>query len=204
MALDIPVPSASPYDDPDQYLPLILSAIEGFLLAQDVWTPETYSDARGYMEQLKRYVVDCWGKCEDVMYSVSFGEFHAWSFRLAYGTTLTRNLSTAYPGNGYIEVTPTALGNAIERDIALEPATYTLTIWGQTNSNCGLVTAYLDGDAQGGAVDWRGGAGVLTTRTHSIVIPDRQPHMLRLEVTGTTGLGNSYRFMPAYMIMQPA
>lgn len=76
MALDIPVPSASPYDDPDQYLPLILSAIEGFLLAQDVWTPETYSDARGYIEQLKRYVVDCWGKCGD---GAMIGEIKIWS-----------------------------------------------------------------------------------------------------------------------------
>lgn len=76
MALDIPVPTASPYDDPEQYLPLILSAIEGFLLMPDVWTPATYTDARGYMEQLKHYVVDCWGKCGD---GVMIGEIRVWS-----------------------------------------------------------------------------------------------------------------------------
>jgi microcystin-dependent protein len=76
MALDIPVPTESPYDDPDQYLPLILSAIEGFLLAKDVWSPETYEDARGYIEQLKVYAVECWGKCGD---GTMIGEIKIWS-----------------------------------------------------------------------------------------------------------------------------
>lgn len=76
MALDIPVPTQSPFDDPDQYLPLILSAIEGFLLARDVWTPETYDEARGYMEQLKVYAVECWGKCGG---ESMIGEIKIWS-----------------------------------------------------------------------------------------------------------------------------
>jgi microcystin-dependent protein len=66
MALDIPLPTASPNDDPAQYIPLLLSAIEGFLLARDVWEEADYDDARMYMEQLQSYVVDCFGKCFDL------------------------------------------------------------------------------------------------------------------------------------------
>lgn len=61
MPLDIPLPTASPEDDPAQYIPLLLSAIEGFLLAKDVWEEADYSDARQYMEQLKSYIVELIG-----------------------------------------------------------------------------------------------------------------------------------------------
>lgn len=58
MALDIPLPTALPQDDALQYIPLLLSAIEGFLQTRDVWTEETYPEAFQYMEALKLYVVD--------------------------------------------------------------------------------------------------------------------------------------------------
>lgn len=58
MPLDIPLPTASPDDDPEQYIPLLLSAIEGFLLSRDVWEADDYSEARQYMNQLMVYVVE--------------------------------------------------------------------------------------------------------------------------------------------------
>lgn len=58
MALDIPLPTASPQDDPDQYVPLLLSAIEGFLLARDVWEVADYNQAYSYMQELMEYIVD--------------------------------------------------------------------------------------------------------------------------------------------------
>lgn len=61
MPLDIPLPTASPDDDPAQYIPLLLSAIEGFLLARDVWAEADYDDARLYMEQLMSYIVELIG-----------------------------------------------------------------------------------------------------------------------------------------------
>lgn len=57
MSLDIPLPTAVPEDDPEQYIPLLLSAIEGFLLSRDVWEPSEYAEARQYMNQLMVYVV---------------------------------------------------------------------------------------------------------------------------------------------------
>lgn len=56
--LEIPLPTASPYDDPGQYTPLLLSAIGVFLLSPDIWLPEEYPDARGYMNDLMAYIVE--------------------------------------------------------------------------------------------------------------------------------------------------
>lgn len=58
MPLDIPLPSEYPQTDPSQYVPLLLSAIGGFLQSRDVWEAADYEDAYGYMEELKTYIVD--------------------------------------------------------------------------------------------------------------------------------------------------
>ena len=57
MPLDIPLPTASPADDPLQYIPLVLSAVEGFLLAKDVWEVVDYPEAYSYMQELMEYLV---------------------------------------------------------------------------------------------------------------------------------------------------
>lgn len=65
MALDIPLPTQRVEDDPAQYIPLLLSAIEGFLLMPDVWATNDYGHARVQMENLKVYIVNCFGHCGD-------------------------------------------------------------------------------------------------------------------------------------------
>lgn len=55
--LEIPLPTESPQDDPGQYTPLLLSAIEGFLLARDVWQAVDYPEAYNRMQELMEYVV---------------------------------------------------------------------------------------------------------------------------------------------------
>jgi microcystin-dependent protein len=59
--LEIPLPTASPSDDPAQYIPLLLSAIEGFLLMPDVWQAADYPEARNRMQQLIEYVALLFG-----------------------------------------------------------------------------------------------------------------------------------------------
>lgn len=58
MALDIPVPSALPDDDITQYVPLLLSAVEGFLQLKEVWAEDDYDDGFQYMEALKQWIVE--------------------------------------------------------------------------------------------------------------------------------------------------
>jgi len=76
MPLDIPLPTASPEDDPGQYTPLLLSAIEGFLLATDVWEAADYNDARQYMEQLMSFIVVTMG---DAQLGRPIGQISAWA-----------------------------------------------------------------------------------------------------------------------------
>jgi microcystin-dependent protein len=76
MPLDIPLPTASPDDDPAQYVPLLLSAIEGFLLARDVWAADDFDEARQYMNVLMAYVVDLMG--DGIVYRVPIGATMVW------------------------------------------------------------------------------------------------------------------------------
>ena len=58
MSLTIPVPTDSPQNDILQYVPLLLSAIEGFLEYADIWEETDYVAALDYMEELKRWIVE--------------------------------------------------------------------------------------------------------------------------------------------------
>ena len=58
MPLFLPVPSALPNDDIAQYVPLLLSAVEGFLQLKDVWSEADYVDGFQYMEALKQWIVE--------------------------------------------------------------------------------------------------------------------------------------------------
>jgi len=57
MPLYIPVPSQLPETDIAQYVPLLLSAVEGFLQLKDVWAEEDYEAGFQYMEALKQWIV---------------------------------------------------------------------------------------------------------------------------------------------------
>jgi len=94
MALDIPLPTASPEDEPEQYIPLLLSAIEGFLLARDVWEDADYPTAYNYMQELMEFIVCVMeGNCMSV----------------PIGTTMIWHMETPPPkwlicdGSGYLK-----------------------------------------------------------------------------------------------------
>lgn len=53
-----PTPTASVYDDPLQYIPLLLTAVDAALDRRDVWLDEDADLAVGYMEDLKAWLMD--------------------------------------------------------------------------------------------------------------------------------------------------
>lgn len=61
MGLDIPLPTADVYDDPAQYLPLLLSAVGVFLQSPDIWFTGEFDEAYAFMENLKSYLAEFWG-----------------------------------------------------------------------------------------------------------------------------------------------
>jgi len=58
MPLIIPLPTTTPQDDISQYVGLLVSAVDVFLEAKDVWLPEDYDTAYEYMENLKVWLVE--------------------------------------------------------------------------------------------------------------------------------------------------
>lgn len=60
MPLKIPLPEASPFVDSGEYLPLLLSAVEGFLQLPNLWTTGDYPQANAFMEDLKAFLVENW------------------------------------------------------------------------------------------------------------------------------------------------
>lgn len=58
MPLFIPVPTSLPETDINQYIPLLLSAVEGFLQLPDVWAEADYAVGFQYMEALKAWLVE--------------------------------------------------------------------------------------------------------------------------------------------------
>lgn len=53
-----PVPTASPYDDWQQWIPLLLSAVEAELDRPDVWPDDQADDALGLVEDLKAWLME--------------------------------------------------------------------------------------------------------------------------------------------------
>lgn len=53
-----PVPTASAYDDPASYVPLLLTAVESALERRDVWPEDQEDVALGYVEELKAWLMD--------------------------------------------------------------------------------------------------------------------------------------------------
>jgi len=58
MPLIIPLPTANPQDDISQYVGLLVSAVDVFLEAKDIWAEEDYDTAYEYMENLKVWLVE--------------------------------------------------------------------------------------------------------------------------------------------------
>lgn len=57
MTFYFPTPTASPFDDIEQYKELLLAAIEAYLDVDAIWEPGEEVTARDYMEELKEYVI---------------------------------------------------------------------------------------------------------------------------------------------------
>jgi len=198
MPLDIPLPTATAQDDPEQYIPLLLSATEGFLQLKEVWAEADYEQAYRYMEALKQYIVDCFGKCNDpVTYPIqsTIAPVTAW---LDGGAALTHTLSASVLNNYFTEVTPIAINNAMGFDVLLDTGIYEMNIIGLTGTNFGQVSVYENGSPISGESDWYHNpaqANQQKTVSFSFATPDK--HHLVLKVASKNASSSNYRFCPS-------
>lgn len=195
MPLDIPLPSASVNADPQQYIPLLLSAVEGFLQLREVWADADYGQAFSYMEQLKVYIVECFGKCSDMqVYPIQL-EITPWTVLMQNGQTLTKSVANGYAHNGTAEVTPIAQDNSIRFFALLAAGTYNFEMWGLQATNCGITQFIIDGVTNSGETDWYGSTFNNTRKTGSFEITEDGLHEIHIQVTKKRAASTSYRFL---------
>lgn len=52
----IPLPTASPFEDWQQYIPLLITAVDEFLISPSLWAEADYPSAYGYMNDLMAWL----------------------------------------------------------------------------------------------------------------------------------------------------
>ena len=203
MALDIPLPTQMPEDDPAQYIPLLLSAIEGFLLMPDVWTPATYPDARQYMEQLKKYVVDCFGKCsEPMIYQTLFGVDPAAAKLIVGGALAPSFQNTQYNGGG-MKVTPIAIQNELEYEFLAPAGNVTFFITGAKSTNFAIVQYSIVGQAGSSTFDWYAAAFTPNiVASFSFTLATSGLHKLRMKANNKNNSSSNYDFMVSAIVVK--
>jgi len=147
MALDIPLPTASPADDPLQYIPLVLSAIEGFLLARDVWEADDYPEAYSYMQELMEYLVVL---MEANILSVTYPKTcfllpNPNVRKIAGAGTFTLTTLTALQYGIYGDIVATASGNHYEYDVLIDSGVWKFWYMAISYNGGGNVRFMLDG-----------------------------------------------------------
>lgn len=151
MPLFIPLPTDSPDNDISQYVPLLLSAIEGFLQLQQVWDKDDYSDAFQLMEALKLWIVQNIPLTPQLFPRAAFW-FHGHGVVVA-GAALLTTIDTANAYNLYWTQGAGAQNDEIEFKVHLEAGTYTLSVRGITANSFGIQTILFNGVSKG-TMDW--------------------------------------------------
>lgn len=195
MPLDIPLPSASVNADPQQYIPLLLSAVEGFLQLKEVWADADYGQAFSYMEQLKVYIVECFGKCSEPMDFQIHQGFSCWDMRLLFGQTLTKTVSTVSPDNGYAEVTPIAQDNAMIVWAVLKAGDYDVEAWVNVGNNYGKISPIVDGNVAGNEIDCYAATASVQRKTGTLTVAEDGLHSVGFQVTSKNASSSNYRFL---------
>jgi hypothetical protein len=137
MPLQIPLPTDDPHADIAQYVPLLISSIEGFLQARDVWDPADYPQAYSYMEDLKAYLVETLPPVNNAFLKYAT-HFHINS-KVTHGNALALTVNTALMFNHEARQNPSAIFDAFEFEIPLKAGSYTIDICYMKASGSGIM-----------------------------------------------------------------
>lgn len=147
MPLQIPLPTAGPFNDIAQYVPLLISSIEGFLQARDVWASADYQAAYSYMEDLKAYLVENLPPMAE--YANQALHFHLNSL-VVTGNALNWISLTTQPFNSYWVQAPSAINDEFWFYIPLAIGNYELDISHRKSAVSGIANFVLPD----GTGDW--------------------------------------------------
>ncbi len=85
-----------------------------------------------------------------------------------------------------------AINDEFTNGMYLEAGTYTLSVLGQSNTNCGQVTWYIDGVSAVSAQDWYAASGAFATKTASVTVSTDGWHVLKGIVAGKHASSSNY------------
>lgn len=190
------IPTEMPADDPQQYIPLLMSSIEGFLQLRAMWRDEEYAEGFAYMEELKSYI---WELFNQGIITVLYPEIFAINILSAVklaGTTLTfAILNTTWPYH-IVEVTPAADNNALEWSFFAREGRYDIHVLGGRGTNYGRVTIKIDGNiAAAEAEMYNAGAAVNIDYVFDVLVSGNGMHALELVTLTKAAASSGQRFI---------
>jgi len=190
MLLVLDVPASSPFDDLSDYVPLLISAVEGFLLLPELWAEDDYPDAYNHMQELIY-----WLATELPCMTQSFPEVAVFNHMMAVVTN--GNAIALVPDTAQVDATQfrqnvAANGDKFEHKFFARSGIYTLHQIGIRNTNAGIVEWSVDGTAYG-TIDWYGAlARNYNQNLGSVSVLTDGLHTLQGEIVGKNTSSSAY------------
>lgn len=197
MPLDIPLPSASAHEDISQYVPLLFSAIEGFLQSRDVWADGDYIDAYLYMEDLKLWIVENIPPVT-AQYPTSALHLHGNS-KVINGNPIEPTVNTAQMLNGSWRQNTSAYQDEFEFEVSLAGGTYDMELFGLKSAGAGIVDITIDGDYIFQTDFYRSSSLVNYSLVESVVIVGDGVHTINCKINGKNASSSGYSLNLTYI-----
>lgn len=200
MPLQIPLPTDTPYNDIAQYVPLLISSIEGFLQARDVWAPADYQAAYSYMEDLKAYLVENLPPVP-TEYAHYFTHFHALSHVL-FGNALNMEIFANQPFNHTYRQNVAAAGDTFLFYIPLDVNNYYLDVCYIKASGGGILRVTCPDGTQQTIDTYAGGSSFNNIVTIPFSIGATGNHQFLGECTGKNPASANYNIRVTYFAIR--
>jgi len=190
MPLQIPLPTAGPYTDIVQYVPLLISSIEGFLQARDVWATADYPQAYSYMEDLKAYLVE---NLPPVIpeYAAFATHWHSNS-KVAAGSGLVGNAQAGQETGFTYRQVPAAINDLFQFEVTLSADTYDLQLLGAHSSGSGKINLYVDASLVATIDFYQATTNLNTLDVTTFAITESGVHQITCEVIGKNASSSGY------------
>jgi len=132
-----PKPTARAIDDFEQYLPLLLGAIDAELMRSVAWTDEDRQDALLYMDDLKSYLMTL----PEILTMPGESHLDIWHMfaEVVLGGAITRTIHTAQAFNHYAAQATPALNDQWRHYVYLDKGSYRFRMVYEKFQSCGQV-----------------------------------------------------------------
>lgn len=136
-----------------------------------------WSHLQAQIDELKEDVTVLKSKTSNSAFPTRWTALHIDSLVIS-GAALANTYSASAFMNSYSQQSPAASGDSFTNGFNLKSGTYTLRVYGQQDTMCGIVYWYIDNVYQG-AQDWYGASFAGSVRNTTVEVESDGPHSLR-------------------------